>query len=161
MTEKFAPTWVVVMDSTVAHFYALRKDDAGRHLEVAAEEMRSGLHRHSSDLKSDEPGRAFRAGGSAARHAMEPRHDYHKLEKHDFVHAVCLFLENAFDDHAFERLVIVAPERALGEFRHEISDKMRRTIRHEVAKDLTKLGPQDLWVRLSSVFDEASPSDRH
>ncbi len=158
MKSKLEPTWIVVMDSAVAYFYALHDGETGRHIEPVAETMHSHLHRHSSDLKSDGPGRGFRASNSAARHAMEPPHDYHKLEKHDFVHAVSQFLERAYDDHKFKRLAIVAPERGLGELRLELPEKVKRTVWHEIAKDLVKLGQRDLWARLATALDESRSS---
>lgn len=154
MKHKSKTTWIVVMDSTAAHFYLLRDEGAGRSLAVAAESMQSGLHRHASDLKSDAPGRGFAAAGATARHGMEPPHDYHKLEKHDFVHAVSGFLERAYDAHKFERLVLVAPERSLGELHGQLPGKVKKTVWQEVPKDLMKLGVQDLWARLAPLLEE-------
>lgn len=157
MKHKSKKTWIVVMDSAAANFYLLPGNDAGRSLDVAAKSMQAGLHRHASDLKSDKPGRGFPSAGSSARHGMEPPHDYHKLEKHEFVHAVCGFLEHAFDEHEFDRLVIVAPERSLGELRSELPDKVKRVLWREVPKDLMKLGVQDLWTRLAPLLEESAP----
>lgn len=153
MKRRSKPTWIVVMDSTAADFYLLRDDD-GRSLAPAAERMESELHRHASDLKSDAPGRRFPGAGATARHGMEPQHDYHKLEKHAFVHAVSGFLDRAFNERKFERLVLVAPARSLGELRGELSAKVREAVWQEVPKDLMKLGAQDLWARLAPALEE-------
>ena len=154
---KTQPTWIVVMDSAVAHFYALRAGEAGPTIEKADESIEAGLHRHASDLKSDKPGRGFAHAGTSSRHAMEPAHDYHKLEKHDFVRVVAASLERAYDAHAFERLVLVAPARSLGELRRELPDKVKNTLWHEIPKDLVKLGKQELWVRLAPMLEEKAP----
>jgi len=158
MKHKTKKTWILVMDSAAAHFYLLPSDDTGRSLDVAAESMQADLHRHASDLKSDKPGRGFPSAGSSARHGMEPPHDYHKLEKHEFVHAISGYLEHAFDEHKFERLVVVAPERTLGELRGELPDKVKKVLWREVPKDLMKLHVQDLWVRLAPLLKEPAPS---
>ena len=113
MTRKNKKTWVVVADGASAQFFQIREDANGRSLEPAASDMASGIHRHAADLKSDKPGRAFAGAGSSRRGAMEPHHDYHKLEKHEFVRAVTATLERAFEAHKFVRLVLVAPERRL------------------------------------------------
>lgn len=154
MNHTTKPTWIVVMDSTAAHFYALHEHVGGRSIESAAESMQSGLHAHAADVKSDKPGRGFPSAGSSARHAMEPHHDYHKQEKHNFVHALAKFLQHAHDEHKFERLAIVAPDRSLGELRSELPDMVKRVVWREIPKDLTKLGQQDLWARLAPELQE-------
>lgn len=155
MRHPIIPTWIVVMDSSVANFYALHHDDAGgRRIEPVADVMHSDLHRHSQDLKSDQPGRGFPAAGSAARHGMEPQHDYHKLEKHEFVRAVAARLKSAQDAHKFERLVLVAPERSLGELRGELAGTLAKVVWREVGKDLVKLNDRDLWARLEPELRE-------
>ncbi len=158
MKRKAKKTWIVVADGASAQFFQIREDANGGGLEPAASDMASGIHRHASDLKSDEPGRAFAGAGSSARSAMEPHHDYHKLEKHEFVRAIAASLERAFDAHEFERLVLVAPERSLGEFRSELPPKLKAVVWHEIAKDITKLGPQDLWARIGPALREGPPS---
>ena len=155
MKHPIKPTWIVVMDSSVARFYALRHDDGGeRRIDAVADAMESDLHRHSQDLKSDKPGRGFRAGNSTARHAMEPPHDYHKLEKHDFVRAVAAALKTAHDGHKFERLALVAPDRSLGELRGALDDSVRKTVWREVPKDFVKFSDQELWARLEPALQE-------
>jgi len=157
MKHKAKETWIVVMDSAAAHFYLLPSDEAARSLDVAAESMQSSLHRHAADLKSDKPGRGFPGAGSSSRHGMEPPHDYHKLEKHEFVHAVSAYLEHAFDQHKFDRLVMVAPERCLGELRGELPGKVKKVLWREIPKDLMKLGGQELWLRLAPLLKEPAP----
>lgn len=154
MKHKLIPTWIVVMDSSVARFYALEHDGQGFRIVPSADGMTSDIHRHSADLKSDRPGRGFRAGNSSARHAMEPPHDSHKQEKHDFVHAVTQRLKTAHDAHEFERLAIVAPERSIGELRALLPDKMKSAVWQEIAKDFVKLGDRELWTRIAPVLEE-------
>lgn len=154
MKHKVKPTWIVVMDSSTARFYVLRQDEGGRRIEEAADAMESGLHRHSADVKSDRPGRGFRSGNSTARHAMEPPQDFHKLEKHDFVHAVAQKLRAAHDAHEFERLAVVAPERSLGELRNLLPDNVKNAVWREIAKDLVKLNDQELWARVAPALEE-------
>ena len=159
MTKTMRPTWVVVADGASAQFYALTEGADGRSIEPAEKAMSAGLHRHASDLKSDRPGRSFEGSGTGVRHAIEPHHDYHKLEKHDFTHSVAAVLEHAFDAHKFERLAVVAPARSLGELRSELPDKVKKVIWREVSKDFTKLGRQDLWARIAPHLEEtARPS---
>jgi protein required for attachment to host cells len=155
MKNGMKQTWIVVMDSSVAHFYSLHRDAHGTgRIDAVADEMVSHLHRHSRDLKSDEPGRGFRSAGSTARHGMEPPHDYHKLEKHDFVRAVAGALGRAHNAHKFERLVLVAPERSIGELRGELDEPVKKSVWREIGKDLVKLNDQELWARIGPELQE-------
>lgn len=156
MRKKPVKTWIVVADSASAQFYALHESGAECSIEPVAETMVSGIHRHAADLKSDKPGRAFAGAGSAMRSALEPHHDYHKLEKHDFIRAIAMFLEHAFAEHKFERLILAAPDRSLGELRRELPDKVRAAVRYEIPKDLTKLERRDLRAHLEQTFKEAA-----
>jgi protein required for attachment to host cells len=160
MRDEFEPTWIVVMDSSMARFYALKHDVNGdRCIEQADDTMESNLHGHAQDLKSDKPGRGFRAGNATARHSMEPPHDYHKLEKHDFVRAVAAHLKAAQNANKFVRLAVVAPDRSLGELRGELADTLKKALWREVPKDLVKLNDQDLWARLEPELHEELSSD--
>lgn len=160
MRDEFEPTWIVVMDSSVARFYVLKHDVNGKRcIEASADTMESGLHRHAQDLKSDEPGRGFPAAGSAARHGMEPPHDYHKLEKHEFVRAIAAHLKSAQDANKFARLAVVAPARSLGELRGEMADTLTKVVWREIPKDFVKLNDHDLWARLEPELREELGSE--
>jgi protein required for attachment to host cells len=148
------PTWVVVADSAKALFFALESEDGARSLKQAAETMTSHIQRHSADLKSDKPGRSFASAGGGVRHAIEPHRDYHKLEKHEFARAIVQFLEKSFDAHAFERFVLVAPERSLGEMRKLLPRKMQGCLWNEVPHDFTKLDAAEIWLRISPQLKE-------
>jgi protein required for attachment to host cells len=155
MRDEFEPTWIVVMDSSVARFYTLTQDvNANRSIVPAADMMESALHGHARDLKSDKPGRSYRAGNEAARHGIEPSHDYHKLEKHEFVRAVAAVLKSAHDANKYSRLAIVTPSRSLGELRSELADTVKNVVWREISKDLVKLSDHDLWLRLEPELQE-------
>jgi protein required for attachment to host cells len=152
--QKLIPTWVVVADGARARYFALRDGDGAYNLEVLSSETNSHLEPHSRDAKSDRPGRTAESMGGGVRHAIEPRHDYHKMEKHDFAREVMQHLEKSFDAHEFERLVLAAPHRSLGELRTLLPHKMTSCIWHEIGRDFTKLGVEELWLRLAPHLKE-------
>src|SRR5206468_4739101 len=92
-------------------------------------------------------GRRF-GGTHHNRHAVEPRHDLHEQEKHDFVVKLVKTLDTAYDQGAFKRLIVVAPERSLGEFRSLASAKLMRLVASEVPKELTQYSDHELLERL-------------
>ena len=79
----------------------------------------------SRDLKSDKPGRSYSSSRSGVRHALEPPHDYHKLEKHRFMATLATTLDTACSRREFDDLVLVAPRRSLGELRGLLSKRVQ------------------------------------
>lgn len=151
MRQPIPATWIVVVDSTRASFYTLHHDANGhRRIDEISRPLISGLHAHAHDLGGDRPGRSKSAAGSVQHYAYEPPHDAHKLEKHNFVEAVVHELKAAYDAHRFVRLAIIAPERTIGEIRAVAPDTLRKAIWREIGKDLTKLSPKELWLRIGS-----------
>jgi protein required for attachment to host cells len=151
--KKTRKMWIIVADGAYARFLAPDKK-LSRFLPVGPVEMSSAAARvHSSDLKSDRPGRSFSSNGNGLRHAIEPKHDYHKLEKHKLAVAVADVLDRAQSQHAFDDLVVVAPRRSLGEIRTLLPRRVRACIREEVAKDLVNSTPHELLIRLKPVVE--------
>ena len=145
--------WVVVADSGCARLFI---PDAHLTGLVLAElpDLSVEVHPHARDLKSDHPGRSFSSAGGGARHAIEPHHDYHKLEKHDFAAALAHALNRAYESGAFERLVLVVPPRTLGELRTLLADRVQ-TGMEVIAKDLTKATMAKLWAEVASIVRKA------
>lgn len=143
-------TLVVVFDGARARFF---ERDAGGRLREAMSEINPDFHRYTHDAVSDKPGRAFASARTGLRHAYEPEHDKHKLEKHNFVHRLVQEIERAYDQHAYERFVIVAPKRSLGEFHALAPAKLKRAIWREVPKELTKYSQHDLERRLAPYLE--------
>lgn len=139
---------IVVFDGRVARFF---KGDASAGLKPVSE-MHSELHRFARESGSDKGGRRFSA---TARHAMEPRHDLHKEEKHDFVQKLAKTLDTAYDQGAFKALIVVAPERSLGEFRKLASDRLMKLVVGQVPHELTQYTDHEIMERLRSTITEA------
>lgn len=135
-------TLVAVFDAAHVRFYEY-KQPHGR-LEPVLGEVSSGLHHDRREIESDKPGRAFASASGGPRHAHESKHDPRKLEKHDFVRAIAQAIDQALERHAYDRLVVVAPERSVGEFRTLASEKVKRTVWREVQKDFANLTDPEL-----------------
>jgi len=140
-------TLVVVFDGASARF--LRRDIKGRL--TLENEIDSGLARKTSEIVSDRQGRTFASAGGGVRSTYEPKHDPHKMEKHNFVHGLVKTLDASYDRNEFRQLIVVAPERSLGEFRALAPDKILR-IAVEMPKELTQLSVHDLQARLNEFI---------
>jgi len=149
MTKEAEEVLVVVFDGKGARFFRRRPDGRLEFLN----ETQSGLHRKTSDTVSDKQGRTFSSAGGGRSGSYEPKHDPHKMEKHNFVHRLVTELDDSYDRNAFKHLVVVAPERSLGEFRSIASDKLLRAVWREVPKELTRLPVHELESRLKPFFE--------
>ena len=141
-------TLVAVFDSSHVRFFEY-KPAHGR-LENILADISSGLHHDRRDIETDRPGRVISSGGR--HHAFESHSDPRKMEKHDFVRAIAQAVEAALDQHKFTALVVVAPERSVGEFRTVASDKVKKTIWREVQKEFANLSDSELSTHLIAIL---------
>ena len=139
---------VAVFDAAHVRFFEYIR--ARGRLDPILGDVSSGLHHDRRDIETDRPGRGASSDGQ--HHAYEPRHDPRKLEKHDFVRAIAQAIEAALDLHKFNKLVVVAPSRGIGEFRAVASDKVKNTIWREVPKELAGLSDTDLANHLVPIL---------
>jgi protein required for attachment to host cells len=157
MARKRIRTWIVVADSARARFFTV-SDDPAKLVPARAADMVAPLNRRPTrDLKSDKPGRSYSSSRSGVRHAFEPPHDYRKIEKHRFSDAVAKALHEASENKAFDRLVLVAPRRSLGELRSLLSARVKKQISQEIAKDFTGETVARLWRQLQPLMRQTAP----
>jgi len=137
-------TLIVVADGARARF--LRESEDHKKLVPAddADMLAPTARRPDRDLVTDKPGRGFSPARDGRRGGFEPAHDPHKLEKHNFTARLAAHLDKACSARQFDRVVLVAPKRSLGELRMLLSARVKKAVSHEVAKDLTASSPTAL-----------------
>ena len=91
-------------------------------------------HPPSRELGSERPPRVHESFGSA-RHAIEPRSDPHEQRKERFLLRLALFLQDAWQNKAFDCLILVAPATALGHLRDTLAPAVRKTVIAEYVHD--------------------------
>ena len=155
MPKSPTTTWIVVADGARGRFF--RPNEEAKRLEsIGLPDLVAPQSRERPrDLKSDKPGRSYSSSRSGVRHAFEPPHDYHKLEKHRFMATLAALLDEACTRREFDELVLVAPRRSLGELRGLLSKRVQGRVRLEVPKDLTNDPPSRLWRRLGAIVRPA------
>lgn len=146
---KHKRTWVLIADA--GHARILESDGPGQGLKQV-----EGLHFETElprthELVNDRQPRSVESVGSA-RHAISSGVDPHRKEKRRFVESIAHVLEDQLQCKAYDRLVIVAPPQALGDFRDTLSESVRTRIVNEIAKDLTKTPNQDIAGHLDLSF---------
>lgn len=144
-------TWIVVADGARAR--VLLNEGPGKGLKPAVAEALEHAPSRARDreLVSDRPGRTYDRGGPG-RHSKEPRTDWHRFEKERFAHEVAGMLRQGRIDGSFDRLILVAPPKTLGDLRHELDKPTADRIYAEVQKDLTNMDDRELPKHLEHVI---------
>lgn len=142
-------TWILVADGARARI--LLNDGPGRGVKPGPDKEFEGLNAPSREIVSDKPGRTFDSGGQG-RHSKEPRTDPHEHEQRAFHHRLAAYLDGAAKRGEFDRLVVVAPPKALGNLRTELTGAARAKVVGELNKDLTHVPVHDLAAHLGSVL---------
>ncbi len=130
-------TWVVVADTSRARIFAADKpsSDLVEIQTLAHPEARL----HEGDLVSDRSGSGV--GYSGTTHGFGKEHEAKDEESIRFAADLCHELEQARNQHAFDKLYIIAAPAFLGLLRKQQSDCMRALVSQEISKNLTTLDP--------------------
>jgi len=147
MQIKPVTTWILVADGAKARL--LERIGANAPLTPASDRCLSESEARipSREIGADRPGRVHESADTA-RHAMEPRVDWHRYAKEQFAGSVAKALETAALQKKFEALVLVAPPQALGDLRTALGQHAKALVTSEIAKDLTNLPDHELPAHL-------------
>lgn len=137
-----ARTWILVADGARARLIE-QDPDVRSGLKPRAEREFSGTQAQSREIASDRPGRTFDIGGEG-RHAMEPSTDPVRHAKLEFARDLAEHLSQAVNRHAFDRLIVIAAPRTLGDLRDLLPAAVRERVVAEIDKDLTWMPLADL-----------------
>ncbi|MEO5373172.1 MAG: host attachment protein [Alphaproteobacteria bacterium] len=148
-TTKRSITWILVADGARARL--LVSDGPGGTLAVGEELDFIGTRLASRDIGSDRPGRASDGTGSG-RHAIEPPTDPRRHNAVAFARSLVEMLEEGLGRGAYERLVLVAPPRALGDLRTLLPDAVRERVIAELNNDLTGASLADVSDHLRAIL---------
>lgn len=132
--------WILVADGARARIF--RSNAGGTRISPALPYELVADKRPSRDMISDRPGRT-KDRMAHGRHALEPGTDPHVHAQQAFANELADMLDDGRRAQAFDELVIIAPPRMLGYLREFMPDQLRKLIRREVAKDLSKLDPKE------------------
>lgn len=144
-----ATTWILIADG--AHARVLEQDRESHRFKPAFEQEFFGQAAPSREIASDRPGRSFDSAGEG-RHAMEPHTDPHRHAKYAFAGDLAKHLQKAAARHRFDRLVLIAAPRTLGDLRDLLPDQVKKRVVGEIDKDLTNVPTRDLGDHLDPAL---------
>jgi protein required for attachment to host cells len=138
-------TWVLVADGGRGRI--LKRAGTTSHLEAVAGGTFEQVLQKTSDLGTGKPGRVRESVGGA-HHAMAVRVDWLRVEKSEFARKLAAHLEDSAWRDQFDRLILVAPPRTLGNLRAALGPCARGRLAGGLDKDLTDMSPDDIEARL-------------
>ena len=138
-------TLVLVADGRKMLFLRNHGDAAQIDLRVEAHREQENLP--NRDQASDAPGRSFSSVGNR-RSAMEET-DFHQIAEDRFAAEAADLLRGRALGGDFEKLVVVAPPRTLGELRKHYHPAVTSRIIDEINKDLTGLPIDEIEAALT------------
>jgi protein required for attachment to host cells len=100
-------------------------------------------------LARDKPGRVHESA-STRRSSVEPT-DLHALAEERFLRRMASTLQRLHQTKELEKLIIVAPPRALATLRDILPDSVREKIVAEINKDLTGLSLENVEQHLAEL----------
>jgi protein required for attachment to host cells len=142
-------SWIVIADG--AQVRILENHGPGKGLTALPQEERHQPLPPSRDINADRPGRSHDRMGPG-RHAMEPPSDPHREEKRRFADELAGRLNAAALKQRYDRLILVAPPKTLGDLRQALGKEAAAKLDGELAKDLTKVADHDLPGHLGEVI---------
>lgn len=96
-------------------------------------------------------GRGGAAADAAAFHTIAPGPDPRRLAKQEFAAELAEFINRQAIAQAFNRLVLVAAPKTLGDIRTKLNDQSRGAIVAEIDKDLTRFSDDELASRFEEI----------
>lgn len=141
-------TWIVIADGANARVF--ESHGPAQRLAPVESMTMSGDHRANHEILADRPSRTHESVGPA-RHAIEPLRDAHRDLKRSFAQHVVDTLDARIATKSFDRFVLVAPPKTLGDLRSALTPALRSALHAEVAKDLVKTPQIEIAAHLKDV----------
>lgn len=146
-------TWTAILDGARAQLFDLELNPV--RLVPHSDGCFTGTRLLTHDLTTDRPGHGQKSGGGG-RHALEPHTDAHVHREEVFVSDIAHRLAKDAGSGAYERLIVIAPARALGDFRAHFPENIRKQkVKLEIVGDWTKMSPKEASEHLRPHLVEA------
>jgi len=137
--------WVSVSDGAGYRVFSCQK--SGGPLKQLAKWTSDDARKATKDLGTERPGRNQAPSGQA-RHAFANKADWHDQAEKETARKLAHFLNSKYLAKKFDRLVLIAPPRTLGEMRPVLKFRREKDVVREYTKDLANLSIHQLQAYL-------------
>lgn len=134
-------TWILTADHQHARVYS--NDGPGRGIRPVETLSMDGHLPVSHEAGSHRPDIGFASRGGPS-HGIEPSSTPHQQAGREFIDGVASAVSEALTHGGFDRLIVVAPPRALGELRELLPKQVRDRVVGELDLDLAKAPTADV-----------------
>lgn len=141
-------TWILVADAQHAQLWSRDKKGAVEMLRAIAP---TDQHKFRRDINSDRPGRSFSSAGSG-RSSVEPHEDPMMIEREHFARELIGHLDQGATEHAFGKLILIAPAKMLGMLREHLPPALTEKMVAGVPKNLIKLPAEDIRAHILALM---------
>jgi protein required for attachment to host cells len=146
-------SYILVADGAKMLFFRNQGDAENPNLTVIAAEQQADLY--DREIKTDLAGQKPGSPGSGAGFTAGET-DFHKQAEDRFAAEAADRINRAALANEFERLIIVAPPKTLGELRKHYHKQVESRITAEIPKDLTGHPVNKIEAVLQNYAEEAS-----
>jgi protein required for attachment to host cells len=146
-------SWVLVADGGAARIYRTTGESSAHRTRLEA--VPGGSFSRSDPAHfGPRPGKNFSSALRNSGHGVTTHEGLKRRAEEEFIATVLTWIEKPEQMAAFERLIVAAPDRALGEIRAALSPVLAGRIHREIHGDLIKLPIKELEERvLASMLD--------
>jgi len=143
-----ATTWILIAHRAGARLF--ENTGPGKGLQRVEQIDHPEGRLKNGEINADKPGRAFdKVGGG--RHSMSKEHEPKEQVAIQFAKSLGERLDKGRTDHRYEKLVLVAEARFLGELRATLSPQTAALVSASIDKDLGGVNDRDLPGYLSDT----------
>ena len=142
-------TWVLVADGHRARI--LKNEGPNRGLHNVLEYDFVMPNAPSNELGTDRPGHVQESANPSS-HTMENTSDLSQENKKDFAKELASRLRDAVLGKEFDKLILIAPAKTLGDLRNSLDKNVANTVSAEINKDLTHTPISEIEESLSDVL---------
>lgn len=135
-------TWILAADASRARIFEVEKHNPPRVHEVEGFDHAQG-RAHIREINSDADGRFSSKGGTQA-HVSQPAVDAAQHEMEIFSRQISDYLDQAANEHRFDRLWLMASPKVLGLLRQQLGKTTQKLVEEEVAKDISWFDTRDI-----------------
>ena len=146
-------TWIVVADGEKALFFRNNDIDTQPDFEVLDKEKLDNPP--TREQAANRRGR-MNDNGVQQRSALDDT-DWHEFEKERFAKDVAEMINKPALKNAYDRLVLFAPPKVLGEIRPELHKEAQKRLVQEVGSDLTNHPVEKIEAKYAELFTGAEP----
>ena len=139
--------WILAADNHLARIYK----KINIHMKLIGE-AEPDINSIETKINNKTMGRMVSAAGSTVHHKFEPYTNESRQEELHFAREISDFLAQIETADVFDRLVVIAPPKMLGDLRSNFSKLVKNRIVAEVDKDLTKLNDKDFEKAVKKII---------